>query len=183
MKLEQEQIKKIALSVLLLIALLYGYFTYLLGPLQQSEKNATNGIAAVIPQISDAKTQIAKTAELETKAPQATAFLTQPQEHHPGRGADCMVPAEDGRFFPGRTGSRNARRSWFPKGADAMPGFRKLVWAIDVPKVEFVPLGMAISCLENDEPLLTILNVSIDATREDAQYQHATLILTTLVKS
>ena len=69
------------------------------------------------------------------------------------------------------------------EGDDSMPGFRKIVWAIDVPKVEFVPLGLAISSLENNEPLLTILNVSIDAIREDAQYQHATLILSTLVKS
>jgi hypothetical protein len=64
-----------------------------------------------------------------------------------------------------------------------MPGFKRLVWSIDVPRVEYVPLGVAISCLENDEPLLTILNVAIDTLPADAQYQHATLILSTLVKS
>jgi hypothetical protein len=64
-----------------------------------------------------------------------------------------------------------------------MPGFRRIVWSVDVPKVEFVPLGVAISSLENQEPLLNILTVSIDATREDAQYQHVTLTLSTLVKS
>lgn len=68
-------------------------------------------------------------------------------------------------------------------GETAMPGFKKVTWTIDVPRVEFIPLGIAISGLENDEPLLTIQNVTIEATREDAQYQHATLILTTLVKS
>jgi hypothetical protein len=69
------------------------------------------------------------------------------------------------------------------EAADAMPGFRKLVWAVDVPRIGFVPLGIAISSLENNEPLLNILNVSVDATREDAEYQHATLIVSTLVKS
>jgi hypothetical protein len=182
MKLEPEQIKKIALSVLLLIALLYGYFTYLLGPLQQSEKNATNGIATVIPQISDAKTQIAKTAELEAKAPEATAFLTSLKNTIPDGAPIAWFPPKMTDFFRAH-GIEKCTTRLVSEGGDAMPGFRKLVWAIDVPKVEFVPLGMAISCLENDEPLLTILNVSIDATREDAQYQHATLILTTLVKS
>ena len=66
---------------------------------------------------------------------------------------------------------------------NVMPGFRKLVWSIDVPKVEYNSLGVAISTLENAEPLLNILNVTVDATREDAQYQHAILVLSTLVKS
>ena len=69
------------------------------------------------------------------------------------------------------------------EGDSDLPGFKKMVWQIDVPKAEFIPLGSAIATLENDEPLLEIDNLSIDATREDAQYQHATLILSTLVKS
>ena len=182
MKLDQEQIKKIALSVLLLIALLYGYFTYLLGPLQQAEKNATNGIATVIPQIADAKKQIAKTADLETKAPEATAFLTKLRNTIPDGAPIAWFPPKMADFFRSH-GIEKCTTHLVSEEADPMPGFKKLVWAIDVPKVEFVPLGVAISSLENDEPLLTILNVSIDATREDAQYQHATLILTTLVKS
>ena len=182
MKLDQEQIKKIALSVLLLIALLYGYFTYLLGPLQQAEKNATNGIATVIPQIADAKKQIATTADLETKAPAATAFLTKLRNTIPDGAPIAWFPPKMADFFRSH-GIEKCTTHLVSEETDPMPGFKKLVWAIDVPKVEFVPLGVAISSLENDEPLLTILNVSIDATREDAQYQHATLILTTLVKS
>jgi hypothetical protein len=182
MKLEQEQIKKIALSVLLLVALLYGYFTYLLGPLQQAQKSATDGIASVVPQISDAKAQIAKTADLETKAPQATAFLTSLKNTIPDGAPIAWFPPKITDFFRSK-GIEKCTTHLVSEGGDAMPGFKKLTWAIDVPKVEFVPLGIAISCLENDEPLLTILNVSIDATREDAQYQHATLIVMTLVKS
>src|ERR1700728_463423 len=99
MKLDQEQIKKIALSVLLLIALLYGYFTYLLGPLQQVERNATNGIATVIPQIADAKKQIAKTADLETKAPEDTAFLTKLRNTIPDGAPIAWFPPKMADFF------------------------------------------------------------------------------------
>jgi hypothetical protein len=170
------------LAILQLIALLYGYFTYLLGPLQQAQKNATDGIATVTPQIADAKQQISKAAALEARAPEATAFLTQLKNTIPDGAPIAWFPPKMTEFFRAH-GIEKCTTHLVSEGADAMPGFKKLVWAIDVPKVEFVPLGIAISSLENDEPLLTILNVSIDATREDAQYQHATLILTTLVKS
>jgi hypothetical protein len=182
MKIEQEQIKKIVLAVLLLVALLYGYFTYLLGPLQQGEKNATNGIAAIGPQISDAKKQIATAADLETKAPKATAFLTAIKNSIPDGAPIAWFPPKISDFFR-EHGIDKCTTHLVSEAADPMPGFKKMVWAVDVPKVEFIPLGMAIASLENEEPLLTVLNVSVDATREDAQYQHATLILTTLVKS
>ena len=182
MKLDQEQIKKIALAVLLLCALLYGYFNYLLGPLQQGEKNATNGIAAIGPQISDAKQQIAKAADLETKAPKATAFLSEIKDSIPDGEPIAWFPPKMADFFRAH-GIDKCTTHMVSEAPDPMPGFNKIVWSIDVPKVEFIPLGMAIAALENDDPLTTILNVSVDATREDAQYQHATLILTTLVKS
>jgi hypothetical protein len=182
MKLEQEQIKKIVLSALLLVALLYGYFTYLLGPLQQGQKNAINGIAAIGPQISDAKQQIAKAADLETKAPQATAFLTNIKNSIPDGAPIAWFPPRMADFFK-EHGIDKCTTHLVSEAAGPMPGFKKLVWAIDVPRVEFIPLGSAISSLENEEPLLTILNVTVDATREDAQYQHATLVLSTLVKS
>jgi hypothetical protein len=182
MKLDQEQIKKIALGVLLLVALLYGYFVYLLDPLKQAEKNASDGITSIIPQITDAKKQIATTAQLEAKAPEATAFLTKLKDSIPDGAPIAWFPPKMADFFKSH-GIEKCTTHLVSEETDPMPGFKKMVWAVDVPKVEFVPLGEAIASLENDEPLLTILNVSIDATREDAQYQHATLILTTLVKS
>jgi hypothetical protein len=182
MKLEQEQVKKIVLSVLLLCALLYGYFAYLLGPLQQSVLNANNGIASTIPAISDAKKQIARTADLEAKAPQATAFLNAIKNSIPDGEPIAWFPPKMSDFFKSR-GIDKCTTHLVSEAPDTMPGFRRIVWSIDVPKIEFIPLGMAISTLENTEPLMTVTNVSIDATREDAQYQHATLTVTTLVKS
>jgi hypothetical protein len=182
MKLEQEQIKKISLAVILVVALLYCYFAYLLGPLQQSARNTANGITNIIPQIADDKKQIAATADLETKAPQATALLTALRDTIPDGAPIAWFPPKMAEFFKSH-GIEKCTTHLVSEAADPMPGFKKLVWSIDVPKVEFIPLGIAISSLENDEPLLTILNVSIDAMRDDAQYQHATLVLTTLVKS
>jgi len=182
MKFNEDQIKKITLSVLLLCALLYGYFTYLLGPLQKSEVNATNGIASIIPQISDAKQQIAKAADLETKAPKATAFLTAIKNSIPDGAPIAWFPPKLADYFKAH-GIDKCTTRLISESPDALPGFKRVVWAVDLPRVEFIPLGMAISSLENDEPLLSVTNVSVDATREDAQYQHASLTLITLVKS
>ena len=182
MKLDQEQIKKIALSLLLLVALLYGYFTFLLGPVKQAELGANNGINSIIPQISDAKQQITKTAALEKQAPDAIAFLNNLKSSMPDGAPIAWFPPKISDFFRSH-GIDKCTTHIVSDGGDAMPGFKKVTWSIDIPKVEFVPLGMAISSLENDEPLLTIQSVSVEALREDAQYQHATLVLTTLVKS
>jgi len=181
-KLEQEQLKKIGICVAALAVLLYVYFAFLLGPLQDSEHKAVVGIASLEPQISGAKQQITKTAQLEKQAPQATAYLNSLRDTIPDGEPIAWFPPKMASFFRSK-GIEKCTTHLVSESSDSMPGFRKIVWAVDVPKVEFVPLGLAISSLENNEPLLTILNVSIDAIREDAQYQHATLILSTLVKS
>lgn len=99
MKLEQEQIKKLALSVLLLIALLYGYFTYLLGPVQKANTGAANGIAAIIPQISGAQDQIKKTAALEKQAPEAIAQLNNLKDAIPDGEPIAWFPPKDIRVL------------------------------------------------------------------------------------
>ncbi len=182
MKLEQEQIKKIGASVGVFVALLWGYYAYLLGPLEQSEKNSSSGIASLGPQIDDAKSQIAKTADLEKKAPEATAFLINIKNTIPDGAPIAWFPPKIAEFFKSH-GIEKCTTHMISDSPDPMPGFRRIVWSVDVPRAEFVPLGVAVSSLENEEPLMTVLNVSVDAMREDAQRQHATLILSTLVKS
>lgn len=182
MKLEQDQIKKLGLGVAALVALLYGYFTFLLGPLEDSEQKAVSGIAALGPQIADAKKQITATADLEKKAPAATVFLDNLKSTIPDGAPIAWFPPKMADFFKSH-GVEKCTTHLVSESPDAMPGFRKMVWSVDLPKVEFVPLGIAISTLENDEPLLDVLNVTVDEIREDAQYQHVTLTLSTLVKS
>jgi hypothetical protein len=182
MKLEQDEIKKIGVSIVVLAVLLYSYFAFLLDPLQDGERAATSGIASLGPQIADAKLQISKTADLEKKAPEATAFLNTVKSSIPDGAPIAWFPPKMTAFFKSH-GIEKCTTHLVSESPDPMPGFRRIVWSVDVPKVEFVPLGVAISSLENQEPLLNILTVSIDATREDAQYQHVTLTLSTLVKS
>jgi hypothetical protein len=181
MKLEQEQVKKLGLASVVLAAALYGYFAYMLGPLQDNEQKSRSGIASLQPQIADAKKQIVETAELEKKAPLATAYLKQLKDSIPDGEPIAWFPPKMVSYFKER-GIPKCTTRLVSTAADEMPGFRRMVWAIDLPKVEYVPLGLAIANLENTEPLLSVLNVTVDAVREDAQNQHATLIVSTLVK-
>ena len=123
---------------MLLVALLYGYFAYLLGPLQDSAKKAKDSIASTIPQISAAKAQIAKTADLEQKAPVATAFLTSLKNSIPDGAPIAWFPPKMTDFFKSH-GIEKCTTHLVSESPDAMPGFKRLVWSIDVPKVEFVP--------------------------------------------
>ena len=64
-----------------------------------------------------------------------------------------------------------------------LPGFRRLAWGVDLPKVEFVHVcAKAIAALENEEPLLEISTLQIDASREDVETQRALLTVNNLVK-
>jgi hypothetical protein len=182
MKLEQEQLKKIGVSVVVLAVLLYSYFNFLLDPLKASEQRATAGLAALGPQIEDGKKQIAATADLEKKAPEATAFLKRLKDSVPDGAPIAWFPPKMTVFFK-KHGIEKCTTRLMSEAPDSKPGFRRLVWAVDVPRVEFVHFGAVISTLENEEPLLNILDVSIEASRDDAEYQHASMTLCTLVKS
>ena len=123
MKLDQEQIKKLGLAVVVLIAVLYGYFAYLLGPLKQGELNATRGIATVTPQIADAKVQIAE-RESEKVAPDATAFLAQLKDTIPDGAPIAWFPPKMANFFK-RHGIEKSTTHMVSDSGEVMPGLQE----------------------------------------------------------
>jgi hypothetical protein len=48
-------------------------------------------------------------------------------------------------------------------------------WAIDLPQTDFATLGKAVSGLENSEPLLSIMRITIHAMPEDPQFQQVSI--------
>ena len=63
-----------------------------------------------------------------------------------------------------------------------LPGFRRLSWGIDLPRVDFVPFAAALAQLENEEPLVEVVSLQIDTSREDSESQRALLTVNNLVK-
>lgn len=182
MKFDNDEIKKIILSSMLFIGVIYCYFTFLLGPLNRSEKLAHTSLSTIEPQMIEAKKQIAKTAELEKNAPAAQQKLEQIKKLIPEGAPVAWFPPRMADFFKRQGFDKAVTRLNGEAEEKDLTGFRKLTWAIDLPKVEFVPLGLALAALENEEPLLEVTNVTMDASKEEPQFQHATLIVSTLVK-
>lgn len=182
MKLNQDQIKKMVAAGMLLALLLYTYFTFLLGPLQQSRHDAAAGIDTLRPQLADAKKQITRTAVLERTAPEACSYMDEQRASIPDGAPIAWFPPKMAQFFRSH-GIDKCNTRLLSEGPATIAGFKRIVWAIDLPKVEFVPLGAAISSLENEEPLLSVVSVSIDAGSDQAQYQRASVTVATLVKS
>ncbi len=181
MKLDKDNTQKIVLAVILLVGLVYCYFTMLLGPLDKGQIAATHRMAELTPQIAAARETIKATQALEAKAPVANETLEQIKGMIPMGAPIAWFPPRMADFFKRQGIEKSATRLSGDLLDPSMPGFRKLLWTIDLPKVEFVPLAIAIQGLENEEPLIEVTSLQI-ATGGDPQFQHASITLCAIVR-
>ena len=182
MKLGKEEIQKLVLGSLLLIGLVYVYFNMLLGPLAARQASTRQSIADLEPQIAAAQAQIQKTAGLEATAPKSAQTLAQVGAMIPEGSPVAWFPKRLADFFKSRGVDKAATRMNNEAEDKSLPGFRRISWSVDVPRVDFIPFAAAVAQLENDDPLVEISTVQIDTSREDVDSQHILMTLNNLVK-
>ncbi|EDY19551.1 hypothetical protein CfE428DRAFT_2727 [Chthoniobacter flavus Ellin428] len=182
MKLDKEEIQKIVLGALLLIGVVYSYFDLLLGPLTKRAETTEIAVNALGPEIANAKGQIAKTQQLEKDTPSLLLPMRQAEAMIPEGAPVAWFPTRITEFFKKEGIDRASTRMTGESVEKELPGFRKISWGVDLPKVEFVNFGQAVAALENEEPLLEITALQIDASRDDVEAQHAFLTVNNLVK-
>jgi hypothetical protein len=182
MKLGKEEIQKLALGLLLFFGLIYSYFDLLLGPLSKKQDAIRQSTAALGPEITKAKAQIAKTRQLEANAEAVQLTVRQVDAMIPEGSPVAWFPPRMAEFFKKQGIDKTLTRMNGEVPDKELPGFRKLAWGIDLPKVDFVPFAEAIAILENEEPLFEIASLQIDASREDVESQHALITLNNIVK-
>ena len=182
MKLGKEEIQKIVLGALLFFGLIYSYFDLLLGPLNKRYDQAKKSIESLGPAIHDAQVQIEKAKKLEVDAANATLAARQVDAMIPEGSPVAWFPTRMTDFFKKQGLDKVSTRMNAEAPDRELPTFRKLAWGVDLPKVEFIPFAAAIAALENEEPLLEISAVQLDASREDVEAQHALITVTNLVK-
>jgi len=182
MKLDKEEIQKIVLGGLLLIGVVYSYFDLLLGPLTKRAETTEIAVNALGPEIVNAKGQIAKTQQLEKDTPNLLLPMRQAEAMIPEGAPVAWFPTRMTEFFKKEGIDRASTRMTGELAEKELPGFRKISWGVDLPKVEFVNFGQAVAALENEEPLLEITALQIDASRDDVEAQHAFLTVNNLVK-
>ena len=182
MKLSKDQIQKIALGGMLFCGVIYSYFAFLLGPLSSSREQALKDTQALAPKISAAHAQIAKTKGVEDKAPASLRLLDQVQTMIPPGAPIAWVPTKISDLFKREGVEKVSARMAGELPEKELTGFGRCSWNIEVPRVELTTFARTLSALENEEPLMEIQSVEVDAGRDDVQFQRASVTLQNIVR-
>ena len=183
-KLSKDQIKKLALSAMGFVFLLYVYFSFFLGPLQKIRDNNLSQIADRQKKIDSSKTEVAKTATLERQAKDAMERFAALKALTPDGAPIAWFPPRMKTFFATQGIERAVARleSTSNFKQNELATWTKHNWLIDLPQADFAALGKSIAALENAEPLLSITKLSIHVLPEQPQFQQVAIAATTVIE-
>ena len=165
----------------------YYYFSELLGPLSAHEAAIEKEIPTLENQLKEARIQINRTRSIEAadaNAVSARECFAVMKSTIPEGSPLAWLPQRFSDYFK-RQGIAKATFRFNAEAAEPdLPGYKNSVWTIDLPRVEFLPLGIAVAGLENQEGLLQITNVQVMTAGPASAdpTQHAQLTVSTVVK-
>jgi hypothetical protein len=180
-KLSKDQIKKLMLSTMGFIVLVYVYFSFFLGPLNSSRDTMLGQIDELQGKVASSKSEMTKTSNLEKQADASTKRFAALKALSPEGAPIAWFPPRMKAFFANQEIDKATARlenSVAYKETD-LANWMRYNWALDLPQADFSALGKAVAALENAEPLLSITRISIKALPEDPQFQQVTLIAST----
>ena len=181
MTLSREELKKVFLSAMIFVVLVYAYNNFLLDDLNKTEKTAKATIARLKPELEKAENQIRQTAALKDQAPHGVEALDQIKALIPQGEPLTWFPPRITDFFKRQGIERSSVRPLSTIANNEIAGFKRMTWIIDLPKVEYAQLAIAIAGLENEYPLLSITSLTIDQKIDSIQFQHAVLNVSIIV--
>jgi hypothetical protein len=182
MKLTKEQIKKLSIGAVGFCAIVYGFFTFLLGPVTEERTTVQNETSALEPKIKAANAQLAKTKALEAKGPQSDALLEAVNAMIPVGSPIAWVPTKVADLLKREGIDKVSTRMANEVTEKELTGFGKVSWAVEIPGADFMAFATALAKLENEEPLFEVVGFEIEAGREDVQKQRSTLTLHNIVR-
>ena len=185
MKLNKENGQKMFLAAILLGGGLYYYSTELLGPLGAQEKAMLKETPALEENLKQARIQINRTRNVEigdTNAVDARVCLEVLKTTIPEGSSLAWLPQRFSEWAKRQELTKPAFRFNAEALDPGIPGYKNSFWTIEIPKVQFLSLAVAIAALENQEGLLQITGVQVVTPLSEDSAQHAQLNLTTLVK-
>jgi len=182
MKLSKDQIQKIVLGGMLFCGVIYSYFEFLLGPLSSGREQALKNTQEIIPKIAAARAQIAKTKGIEAKAPASQRIIEQVNAMIPEGAPIAWVPTRLTELLKREGVEKASARMVGEHSEKELTGFGKYGWSVEIPRVEFITFGGALSALENSEPLMEVQTLEVEAGREDIQFQRVSFTLHNIVR-
>jgi hypothetical protein len=176
-KLSKDQTQKLALSSIGFVVLLYVYFSFFLGPLNNGRESAERTMADVQAKLASSKTELAKAANLEKQAATAAQRFAALQGMSPEGAPIAWFPPRMKLFFANHQIEKTTVRADnnAPYKEPEMADWNKHSWLIELPQTDFATLGKALAALENAEPLLSTARLSIRAVGDNPQFQQVTL--------
>ena len=183
-KFSKDQIKKMALSAMGFVVLLYVYFTFFLGPLQRSRDTTLNQINDTQKKIEGSKGEMTKAGNLDRQAKDATARFAALKALSPDGAPIAWFPPRIKTFFSNwqidKATARLETNVAFKQ--PELAHWAKYNWLIDLPQADFAGLGKSIADLENSEPLLAITKLTIHALPNESQFQQVGIAATTVIE-
>jgi hypothetical protein len=180
-KLSKDQIKKLMLSAMGFVVLVYVYFGFFLGPLNSSRDTMLGQIDEFQGKVANSKNELTKTSKLEKQAETATTRFAALKALSPEGAPIAWFPPRVKTFFANQEIDKVTARletSAAFKETD-LANWMRYNWLLELPQADFATLGKAVAALENSEPLLSITRISIKALPEDPQFQQITLSAST----
>jgi|SoiMethySBSTD1v2_1073268.scaffolds.fasta_scaffold1928823_2 hypothetical protein len=182
MKVRKEDIQKIALSVLMGVGVVYGYFSLLLGPLKRQQLSTTTSLTALEPEIKKAQADLERSKQIQADAPKAAATMAQIDAMIPEGAPVAWFPTLVSDFFKKQGVEKITTRMSSEVAEKDLAGYRRINWGVDVPRVDCLAFAASLAELENQEPLLEIQGLTIETLKEDPEAQHVLLTLNNIVK-
>ena len=179
----KDQTKKLFLGSLGLIALLYVYFSFFLGPLNKSRNTVQNKIKDLQTKVATSKAEISKATKLEETAHAATVRYEALRALSPDGAPIAWFPPRMKTFFSNHQMDRVTTRleSSAAFKEKELGGWSRYLWDIDLPQADFESLGNAMAQLENTNPLLSIKKLRIHAAPEDPEMQKIVFTAATII--
>ena len=183
-KFSKDQIQKMFLSGLLMVGLIYCYFTFLIDPLAKTDKLHEASIAGLEEQLGKAQSEIKRSKAMQEQAKSAAETLAQVNDMIPEGAPIAWFPPRIHAFFDRHNLKGVTVRPGSMDGAPdpTLHNFRNAEWTIDVPQAGASPLGIALAGLENEEKLLEITHLQIMSLADSPEKQHVSMNVTTLLK-
>ena len=183
-KLSKDEIKKLALSAMGFVFLLYVYFTFFLGPLQNSRNSTLAQINEIQKKIDGSKGEMAKASNLEKQAKESTARFAALKSLIPDGAPIAWFPPRMKTFFANQQIDKAAARleSNTTFKQPELSAWTKYNWLIELPQADFAALGKSIADLENAEPLLSVTKLNIHLLPSEHQFQQVGIAATTVIE-
>jgi hypothetical protein len=176
-KLNGDQLKKVILSLMGFVFLLYAYSNFFLGPLNRSRGTMQTKMKATQEKLDRSKDDLSKAASLEKSARSATTRFAAFKALNPEGAPIAWFPPRMKTFFANqqidKAGVRLENTASLKE--PELANWTNYTWIIDLPQADYAALGKAIAQLENSEPLMAIRKLNIRAITDQQQFQQVTI--------